>query len=113
MTEATTAESERILILAPSGRDAAIAAAIVVEARLPLLVCPDLACLHAELDNGVGAALIAEEALQTSDFSGLAHWLERQPPWSDLPIVLIAHRGGGKPACAAGGASTRPATASK
>ena len=95
MKGAAGTESERVLILAPSGRDAAIAAAIIEEAGLPLLICADLACMHRELENGVGVALIAEEALQTSDFSALARWIEQQPPWSDLPIVLIAHRGGG------------------
>ena len=88
-------ESERVLIVAPLGRDSTIAAAILSEARLPVLVCPDLPHLRGELDKGAGAALIAEEALQTSDYPALAHWVEQQPPWSDLPIVLIAHRGGG------------------
>jgi len=87
-------ESERVLIVAPTGRDAAIAAAILAEARRPLLICADLACLVAELHN-VGVALVAEEALQTADYPALVRWIEAQPPWSDLPIVLIAHRGGG------------------
>ena len=88
-------ESERVLIVAPLGRDAAIAAAILGEARLPLMVCDDLPCLRAELAGGAGVALIAEEALQTSEYPALVRWIEQQPPWSDMPIVLIAHRGGG------------------
>jgi signal transduction histidine kinase len=88
-------ESERVLIVAPLGRDAAIAGAILREARLPLLGCPDLACLLEELPGGVGVALVAEEALQTADYPHLVRWIEQQPPWSDLPVVLIAHRGGG------------------
>jgi signal transduction histidine kinase/CheY-like chemotaxis protein len=87
--------SERVLIVAPLGRDAAIAAAILKEARAPLLVCSDLPCLLTELSQGVGVALIAEEALQSSDYPDLVRWIEGQPPWSDLPVVLIAHRGGG------------------
>ena len=88
-------ESVRVLIVAPLGRDAAIAGAILGEAKLALLVCPDLACLLEELGSGVGVALVAEEALQSADYPALVRWIERQPPWSDLPIVLIAHRGGG------------------
>jgi signal transduction histidine kinase len=90
-----SSESERVLIVAPLGRDAAIASAILGEAKLPLLVCPDLGCLLEELDAGLGAALVAEEALQNADYPALVRWIEQQPPWSDLPIVLIAHRGGG------------------
>jgi signal transduction histidine kinase len=87
--------SERVLVLAPSGRDAAIAQAILMEAGHGVAVCADLSCLCTELDHGVGVALIVEEALQGADYGLLARWIERQPPWSDLPIVLLAHRGGG------------------
>jgi signal transduction histidine kinase/CheY-like chemotaxis protein len=87
-------ESERVLIVAPTGRDAAVAGSILAEARLPLLVCPDIACLLAEIGE-VGVALIAEEALQSADYPDLVRWIDQQPPWSDLPIVLVAHRGGG------------------
>lgn len=40
-------------------------------------------------------ALIADEAVHTADLRGLAGFLERQPSWSDLPIVLFTQRGGG------------------
>ena len=87
--------SGRVLVLAPRGRDAPVAAAILKEAGHPLLVCPDLQALLAELDDGAGVALIAEEALQSAGYPELVRWIEHQPPWSDLPVVLIAHRGGG------------------
>ena len=92
---ASEAESERVLIVAPLGRDAAIAAAILGEAGVPPLICADLPRLLADLQTGAGVALIAEEALQGADYPGLVRWIEGQPPWSDLPVVLIAHRGGG------------------
>jgi len=95
MTESMPAESERVLVVAPLGRDAAIASAILGEARLPVMPCADVRCLIDELDLGAGLALIVEEALQGSDYPLLVRWIEQQPPWSDLPIVLIAHRGGG------------------
>src|SRR5207244_2297257 len=37
----------------------------------------------------------ADEAVQTADLRSLAAFLERQPSWSDLPIVLLTQRGGG------------------
>ena len=60
-----------------------------------MTICDDLACLCAELEIGAGVALVVEEALRGPDYPELARWIERQPPWSDLPIVLLAHRGGG------------------
>jgi signal transduction histidine kinase len=87
--------SERVLILAPQGRDAQIAAGILREASVPTRVCNDLDCLCAELAGGAAAALVVEEALNTADLTCLANWITEQPPWSDLPFVLLAHRGGG------------------
>jgi signal transduction histidine kinase len=87
--------AERVLILAPLGRDAQIAASIIAEAGLPVSVCADLPCLVRELGVGAGVVLIVEEALHGSDYPQLGHWIEAQPAWSDLPIVLLAHRGGG------------------
>jgi signal transduction histidine kinase/CheY-like chemotaxis protein len=92
---AAASDSERVLVVAPLGRDGAVAAAILREARVALLVCPTLLFMDGQLNNGVGVALIAEEALDTPEYPELVRWIEEQPPWSDLPIVLIAHRGGG------------------
>jgi signal transduction histidine kinase/CheY-like chemotaxis protein len=95
MTMPNTLETERVLILAPVGRDAAIAEQVLAEAGRGALPCADLGCLLRELETGAGVALIVEEALQDPDYPALVRWIETQPPWSDLPIVLIAHRGGG------------------
>jgi signal transduction histidine kinase len=93
MTQA--ARSERVLVLAPAGRDAAIAKAILDEAGHAVAICPDLPFLCGELEIGAGVAVIVEEALVGGDYGLLAQWIEAQPPWSDLPIVLLAQRGGG------------------
>ncbi|HXA38215.1 MAG TPA: response regulator [Phenylobacterium sp.] len=95
MGAAEAAGSTRALILAPHGRDAAIAEAILNEARLPVMVCGDLPCLLRELCEGAGVVLVVEEAMQASGYPGLVRWIEDQPAWSDMPIVLLALRGGG------------------
>ncbi|HEY1425192.1 MAG TPA: hypothetical protein VGF50_00845, partial [Caulobacteraceae bacterium] len=93
--DAEASVSQRILVLAPHGRDAMVARDILAEAGLAPCICPDIDALVEALAEGAGAALIAEEALQSAGYPELVRWIERQPPWSDLPIVLIAHRGGG------------------
>jgi signal transduction histidine kinase/CheY-like chemotaxis protein len=87
--------SERALILAPNGRDAQIAATILLEAGYPAHVTPDLPHLQAELDKGAGLAILAEEAVQTADLRALVGYLANQPAWSDFPIVLLTRHGGG------------------
>jgi signal transduction histidine kinase/CheY-like chemotaxis protein len=87
--------SERAVILAPSGRDGTIAAAILMEAGFTSHVAPDLTDLCRELERGAGLAILAEEGVQTADLRPLVGFLARQPAWSDLPIVLLTRHGGG------------------
>jgi len=87
--------SERALILAPLGRDAAVAASVLAEAKIGAQPCSDLPCLIAELENGAGFAMVTEEALQGADLRSLSALLERQPEWSDFQFILLTFRGGG------------------
>ncbi|MBC7577737.1 MAG: PAS domain-containing protein [Tardiphaga sp.] len=87
--------SERAVILAPNGRDAAVAEALIREAGYYAQACPDFTALAREIEGGAGVAVIADEAIKTVDLRGLGQWLHDQPSWSDFPIVLLTHRGGG------------------
>ena len=89
------ASSERAVILAPTGRDAAVAAALIKEAGFYADVCADIAGLIQQIEGGAGLAVIADEAIKTADLRGLMRWLADQPSWSDFPIVLLTHQGGG------------------
>lgn len=89
------ASSERAVILAPTGRDAAVAAALIGEAGLCADICGDIAELIREIERGAGLAVIADEAIKTADLRGLMRWLTDQPSWSDFPIVLLTRQGGG------------------
>lgn len=89
------ASSERAVILAPTGRDAAVAGLLLKEAGFYANVCGDLAGLLHEMQAGAGLAVIADEAIKTADLRSLVKWLNDQPSWSDFPIVLLTHQGGG------------------
>ncbi len=82
---------DRVLILAPHGRDAAVAADLLKRHGLATLICEHVAALTAQLEPGAGAALVAEEALGGTGIDGLVAWLSRQPPWSDFPFVVLAN----------------------
>lgn len=86
--------AERALILAPLGRDSQIALMILNEAGYGGLITPDLATLCSQLEPGAGLLLIAAEALRGPELEALFLYLEQQPAWSDLPIVLLTHHGG-------------------
>jgi signal transduction histidine kinase/CheY-like chemotaxis protein len=89
-----TDASDRVLILAPAGRDASVAAAILRDASIQVEICPDLRSVCHALRNGAAVAVIVEEALYTADLSELSVWIKEQPAWSDFPFVLLAPKGG-------------------
>ncbi|BCJ89980.1 histidine kinase [Terrihabitans soli] len=87
--------SERVLVLAPSGRDAAIASAVLREASIAADACADLTELCVRLEQEAAVALVVEEALIDADATCLSEWIEKQPAWSDFPFVVLSPRGGG------------------
>ena len=92
MTERANS-SERAVILAPNGRDSWVAAQMLTEVGFSADICADLPALCDEIEHGAGLAIIAEEAIHDADIRALASVLKRQPPWSDLPIILMTLRG--------------------
>lgn len=87
--------SERALILAPQGRDATVARAMLGEAGLPGDIVESVFEIVGQLQIGAGFAVVTEEALTGTDLRPLSDWLDGQPEWSDFPFVLLTKRGGG------------------
>lgn len=88
-------DSERAVIVAPSGRDGQIAQSLLREAGFFADISPNLEMLTESIEQGAGLAVIADDALRNADLRPLVDYLSRQPPWSDFPIILLTHRGGG------------------
>ncbi|MGF6114581.1 ATP-binding protein [Pseudomonas frederiksbergensis] len=91
---AQAATSERAIILAPLGRDSQIALMMLNEAGYDGVISRDLPGLCSELEHGAGLLLISSEALLGGDLDPLLGFIEQQPAWSDLPIVLLTYHGG-------------------
>jgi PAS domain S-box-containing protein len=82
----------QVLVLAPSGRDAAVIGGLLAQVGIGATPCKDLAALVDRLDApDAGAALVAQEAL-LRDTAALRQWIAAQPPWSDFPFVLLTFR---------------------
>ena len=58
---------ERVLILAPRGRDAAIAAELLGRHDIRTIICANQAALLDHLNTGAGAVMLTEEALLAGD----------------------------------------------
>ena len=86
--------SERALILAPTGRDAVVAAQILTEVGTVAQVCDGLDDLLARMIEGAALAVVVEEVLINGDLNALSAWIEGQPSWSDFPFLVLNRRGG-------------------
>ena len=84
---------KRVLIYAPTGQDAVLASKMLTLAGVDNLVTGTSLQLASELLVGVGAVLTVEEALSNGGLKTLGEFVQRQPNWSDLPIVLLTNRG--------------------
>jgi signal transduction histidine kinase/ActR/RegA family two-component response regulator len=92
---ALASDELRVLILAPIRNDARLSAGFLEKVGLTATICADLEDLRAGIRAGCGGLLIAEEALASEGVWKLAEELERQPSWSDLPLILITSAGEG------------------
>ncbi|MEA3085176.1 MAG: hypothetical protein QOC89_2873 [Paraburkholderia sp.] len=81
---------QRVLILAPFGRDADVIAEVLQKDARTCVACRNANVLAEALDAGAGSALIAEEALADGQAARLFDWLDQQPAWSDFPFILLA-----------------------
>jgi signal transduction histidine kinase len=95
MSDGRSDAETRILILAPTGRDARLIANTLSGAQMSPVICEDLGDLIARLQDGAAAGLIAQEGLLRGGVEKLSGWLSMQPPWSDLPLVVLTS--GGRP----------------
>jgi PAS domain S-box-containing protein len=81
---------ERVLILAPRGRDSEVICRLLSGGGIGCLAVADLSALLREVEAGAAAVIVTEESLAASDEAPLVAWLEHQPHWSDLPFVILA-----------------------
>lgn len=83
--------AERVLVLTPTGDDAALITRVLKDRGFASGIVHGLADLARELESEAGIALIASEAFDdTAGLAILRNFLDRQEPWSELPVLLFS-----------------------
>jgi signal transduction histidine kinase/ActR/RegA family two-component response regulator len=82
----------RVLVLAPSGRDALLSCQVLEQANISTLLCDEVAGLVQAAAQGAGAAVLASEALTPDVVAVLETFLREQPAWSDFPLLILTTR---------------------
>lgn len=94
LVENGTQDQSVVVIWAPVGRDAALAADVLNRAEIHSRPCYSVEEVCTAIATGeAGIAILAEETLHTASIAMLRQTLDGQPPWSDLPLLLLT--GGG------------------
>lgn len=83
----------RILIVAPVGRDAPAIVELLETNGHRASVCSGLRDAGVQIEQGAGALLLTEESLEREQIVELLPKLDRQPAWSELPVIILMTAG--------------------
>ena len=97
MAESQDNRDERILILAPTGRDAALTARHLTGAGLRAEACGHIEELCEKMREGAGMIFLTGEVLTFEAMRCLVESLTAQPAWSDIPLIVLTSGGSETP----------------
>ena len=79
---------DRVLVWAPA-RDGRLTCGFLTEGGFSCVYCDSWQEFRAAVEQGAGAVVIAGEYLTESVLPPLQALVDSQPPWSDLPIIIV------------------------
>jgi two-component system, sensor histidine kinase len=80
---------DNTIFIAAPGRDGELTCQVLSEAGMSCKSVRSIAEFLVHATDGAGVALFAEEMLDQKSVSEVVEFLSRQPPWSDLPIIIV------------------------
>src|SRR6266480_3595219 len=86
-------KGERVIIIAPVGQDAAAMATLLDAQGFETQICNGADEYSRQITDSAGALLLTEEALESAQGSLLLDVLKAQPPWSELPLIILTSGG--------------------
>ena len=86
-------KNERVIIIAPVGQDAAAMATLLDTQGFETQICNGSDESLRQIRDSAGALLLTEEALESAQGSLLLDVLKAQPPWSELPLIILTSGG--------------------
>jgi signal transduction histidine kinase len=86
-------KDERVIIIAPVGQDAEAMATLLDAKGFETQICRGLDEYSRQITDSAGALLLTEEALESAQGSLLLDVLKAQPPWSELPLIILTSGG--------------------
>jgi signal transduction histidine kinase len=89
LPESRATPDMRVLVAAPTRRDADVTCVLMEKAGIACEAHPDATHLAAAIAGGVGAIILTDATLATPGVDALFAVLDAQPAWSDVPVILL------------------------
>jgi signal transduction histidine kinase len=86
-------KDERVIIIAPVGQDAEAMSALLEAKGFETQIFHGSDENFRQITDNAGALLLTEEALELAEGSLLLDVLKTQPPWSELPLIILTSGG--------------------
>jgi signal transduction histidine kinase len=86
-------KEERVIIIAPVGQDAEAMAGLLDAQGFKTQICNGSDEYSRQITDRAGALLLTEEALESPQGSLLLDAVKAQPPWSELPLIILTSGG--------------------
>ena len=81
----------RVLVVATVGRDASLICDLLARHGFGCESCGNVREVAGKIGERTGALLITDEALGGNVLAHLLEVLNMQPPWSDVPLILLTN----------------------
>lgn len=89
MNESSASKELRVLVVAPTRRDGEITCELLGREGVECILCRGLQQVTDELKSGVGALVLTDTALKDPAMTSFVGAMRAQPPWSDVPTLLL------------------------
>src|SRR5689334_6972426 len=93
MSDVLAPNPERVLVVAPTSRDAQITSAILAQADLACHLCNSLEQARSAIIDAAGVLLLTDDVAESPGMNALLATLRAQPRWSDIPVLVLSGSG--------------------
>ena len=85
--------NSKVVIFAPIGKDARLIEQVLKRTSIDSHVCASASEVLDQINQGCEALILVDEILNGSILKPLIHFLNHQPAWSDLPVLILSRSG--------------------
>jgi signal transduction histidine kinase/ActR/RegA family two-component response regulator len=82
-------KERKVLVLPPTRRDGDVTCALLRNVGLDCDIVGNARLLASQISTAVGAVVLTDSVVNDPDLGSIMDALEKQPPWSDVPVILL------------------------